>query len=140
MKIEFYEREYWLEHFELHAHAAVFEPGVSRNEGGFHFALMVVDEETDTPIIYVTCLKTTAGGVFIEYGGSFPDFRGSMKVLRAFRAVNEWFKINLFKYAMLATRNTNAAMNKLALADDYFVTGVHTDDGRLYLDYTKELL
>jgi hypothetical protein len=138
VRVDYYSREDWLKYFADVAHAAVFDPDVVRQEGGFGFALLVIDEEKDEPIIYVTCAKNPAGGAYIEYGGSFPNSRGSQKVLRAFQLVNKWFEEKGFTHSGLMTRNTNKQMNRLALATDYFVTGVHMDDGRLYLDYTRE--
>jgi hypothetical protein len=139
MRVVLISREDWLRDFARNAHLAVFDEDTSFEEGSFTTTMLVIDEKTDTPIIYMTYHEVPQGGVFVEYGGSFPPFRSSPKVYRAFNFANDWFRSNGYKRVGMITRNTNTAMNKLAIHAGYLVVGMQFQKGKFYLEHNKAL-
>lgn len=138
MKVVTIDRETWLSKSYENAHKAVFgdEP-VDMNESLFDAALLVIDEEADVPIIYTTVKQTTASQVFIEYGGSFPDYRGSPKVKPAFELLCNFLHEAGASRVSLATKNTNIPMQRLALSTGFTPWGMTFGKTGLFLEYIK---
>jgi hypothetical protein len=132
------EKDLWLKEFSENAHLSVFEPDVGYEPGSLDFALMTIDEEKDAPIIYTTVKDLPKKGAYIEFGGSFPDYRGSSKVLRAFIQMTDYFRVENYKFVCFGCRNNNIPMNRLGLSAGYIPTGMLYDREKLFLEYTKE--
>jgi len=130
-------RDVWLEKYSDDAYITVFgeEPTITK-ESLFDAAFLVIDEEKDTPIVYMTMKQISTKGVFIEHGGSFPEFRGSPKVRPAFRYLLDYLHSAGSRTISLITRNTNTAMQKLALATGFICTGCNYNGEGLFLEYT----
>lgn len=139
MRVVLIDRETWLRDCARNAHKAVFDEDTSFEEGAFTTAMLVIDDSANTPIIYMTFHEVQKKAVFVEYGGSFPPYRGNPKVYRAFNHANEWFRLSGYSRVGMITRNTNTAMNKLAIHAGYIVVGMQFQNQKFYLEHSKNL-
>lgn len=137
MRIVQIDRVEWIKNFQNDAYKKVFEDDdtSSMDRSLFDHAFVVVDDKTEMPIIYNTIKQSSTDSVFIEFGGSFPEYRGSMKVKPAFKILLDMYKNGGAKVVHLNTKNTNVAMQKLALSTGFTQFGVHLSAGNLFLEY-----
>lgn len=120
-KIERVEKEMWVNEFSKHAHISVFDKDESVNEHGCDYALIVTHE--DSPVVYTTIKNAAPGCVVLEFGGSFPRFRGSRLVYPAYVSILEHLKRD-HDAAFMIVRNDNKPMLKFALKSNFRVTGI----------------
>lgn len=100
---------------------------------------VVIDEEKDKCIGFTTVSLVKKGEVYIHWGGTMPEYRGTFNILRYFRELLSLIHSNGFKWILLDTENTNAAMIKLALSSGFIINGTkQTTLGKLYLQMIKE--
>jgi hypothetical protein len=104
----------------------------------FDKAFLVVDEEADKPIIFATVKQTTEKSLFIEFGGSFPEYKSSMKVRKAFLLLCAAFNALGSEYTSLTTHHTNVSMQKLALSAGFIPMGMNLGSDGLMIDYALE--
>lgn len=134
-------RDIWLKDYAKNAHMSVFgEDYPEFDTTLFDYALLVIDKETDTPIIYNLIRIMNTKSVYIEYGGSFPPFRASLKVRKAFNfLLSELHKQGGIELVILMTMTTNVAMQKLALATGFLPFGLTQGRYGLCLEYRLNL-
>lgn len=137
MEVVNIDRKTWLEKYSKNAYMSVFgrEDHDLQEASLFDAALMVMDEESNCPIIYTTIKQTTAKSVFIEFGGSFPDYRGTAKVKPAFEKLCAYLKEAGAEFVTLSTKNTNIAMNRLALSVGFIPSGMNFNKEGAFVDY-----
>lgn len=135
MKVLCFTREEWLEKYSKVAYHAVFqEDPEGIKESLFDYAFSTVDEK-ECPIIYTTIKQMSETTIYIEHGGSFPDYRGSSLVKPAFQMMCDAWMENGAKTVTLATRYDNVAMQKLALHTGFLPYGMFTNEKGLFLQY-----
>ena len=122
--------EQWYQLSE-NAHKVVF--GVNREAEleRIDFALLIlVDDELGG---YFTCKEFDAETLYIQYGGVFPNFKGTIHTLPGYRAMIEWVK-KCYPRSWTKIENTNAAMLKMALQVGFRPTGVASFKGKLFVE------
>lgn len=134
MKPLYFTREQWKERYSKSAYESVFGETADLSESLFDYAFVVVDEH-ECPIIYTTIKQLSEKSLYIEHGGSFPDYRGSRKVLPAFKMlIDAWYNGGADRIS-LSTLATNVAMQKLALSAGFLPCGMFHNDKGLFLQY-----
>jgi len=136
MKVTLFSRQEWLEYFGNDAHFSVFKESVgdTLNKSFFDAAAVVFDNTL--PVIYTTVKQLSEDSVYLEFGGSFPEYRGSFKVLKAFKLLIETFKNSGALMVGFATKNDNVAMQKLGLGAGFLPCGFHTTKSGVFIEYT----
>lgn len=96
------------------------------------YALLVVNERNH-PIAYSTVIEIDKNSAYMQHGGSFPEFAGTIKVARAYHLMIAFIKEN---YKRITTRiqNTNMAMLKLAMSAGLLVNGIDFISGDIFLN------
>lgn len=105
----------------------------------FDYALIVIDEKTNTPMTYTLVRIVKTDTFYIEFGGSFPEHRSSPRIPKAFKFILEEMRKVGFKMCLLMTLTENAAMQKLALHCGFRVFGVTMGQAGLCLEYRLQL-
>lgn len=135
MKIIFYTKEQWMSGGATEAHYLVFDKELSGAETVFDFAALVVDEEKDAPVIYSTFQELGPHSVNLGFGGSFPAYRGSPLVAKAFSMLVDT-ALERYKMVSFMTKNDNYPMLKLGFSKKFKVTGLNTSPDGLFLENT----
>lgn len=118
------------------AHVSVFKEGWSHDKERISYALVTVDEN-DQLVQYTTIKENDAESAYLHYGGTFPNYRGSIRAHKSFQAILVWL-LERYKYVSFLTENTNWAMNKFAIHEKFRVIGVRNFNGQVMLEYWKE--
>lgn len=121
------------------AHLVVFGEASKPEMDRIDFAL-VVESEHEIPLQYASCRELSADSLFLQYGGSFPGTKGTMKSLRCFEELLTWARDAGYKRISFLVENTNIAMLKLALTTGFLITGVRNHKGAILLEHVKEFL
>jgi len=140
MKVVAIDRDIWIKDYQDVAYKAVFgfDPPSEIKNSLFDKAFLVIDEEKDSPIIYATVKQTTEKSLFIEFGGSFPSYKLSPKVRKAFFLLCKTFKEAGSTYTSLSTLNNNISMQKLALSAGFMPMGMNISNHGLMIDYALQ--
>ncbi len=117
------------------AHEAVFNEKWDAGLERIDFALLSVDAE-NMLIQYATIREMDRDSCFLNYGGSFPKYRGSIHALQSFRAILDWLYSN-YKNVSFLTENINWPMLKFAIREKFRVIGVRTFKGHVMLEHYK---
>lgn len=118
------------------AHAIVFEkvrdPAMDRLTG----ALLAIDEEKNQPVGYATYRELDNESVYLQWGGAFPEIRGSIHVARIYRL----FLFTLEAYRRIGTHieNTNVSYLRLAMAHGFRIIGTRTFRGEVLVELLRE--
>lgn len=121
------------------AHLIVFEKVKKPEMDRIDFAL-VVESEHEIPLQYATCRELDAESLYLQYGGSFPGTKGSIKSHRCFEEILTWAREQGYKRVSFLVENTNLAMLKLALTTGFLITGVRNHDGSILLEHVKKFI
>ena len=134
-----FSRQDWIAKYQEDAYQAVFQAPMpsQAKQSFFDQAFVVLDDKKD-PVIYCTVKQLTEKALFIEFGGSYPKFRSSPKVLKYFKGLCDYFKLAGADVVALTTFNTNVPMQKLALAVGFIPMGVSISKDGLMIDYQLE--
>lgn len=134
------DRQTWLERFAKDAHMSVFGYECPDYDNTmFDYAILVLDV-SDKPLSYVLVKEMKKHSFYIEYGGSFPEFRASTKVPKSFYFILDEMKKLGFKECTLMTHVDNVPMQKLALFCGFRVFGVTQGSHGLCLEYRVNLI
>lgn len=128
--------EDWAKHHHV-AHTVVFDEEPEADNSCTDFTLVVEDKE-ETPIIYTTVSDMAKGHACMEFGGSFPDHRGTPTVGKAFLMLLGWFKENGYTSVSFVTRNDNMAMLKLGWFGGFKIVGCSLSQRGLLLENRLE--
>jgi len=132
-----FSREEWIKRFQAPAYQAAFAKDPSDMDPSlFDLAILGVDEETDKPISYMTCKQQSEHAIFIEYGGVFPDFRGSPKSQQFFNDGMTYLQKAGAKIINFATTNDNVKMQIMGLKAGFRCMGCYMDGSKLFLEYS----
>lgn len=90
---------------------------------------------------YTTCIEMDSETVYLQHGGSFPNYEKSLYVWQAYQALLELLRPD-YKRAWTRVKNTNTVMLKLALKLGFLITGIYQFKGdtlvELQYDFKKE--
>lgn len=121
----------------VNAHLAVFTEQWSLDLERIDFALLTVDEN-DIPLQYVTIREKDSKTAYLQYGGSFPSVKGTVLSRKSFRAILDELDRTGYERVTFLVENTNKPMLKLALIEDFLITGVRIWDGSVLIEHLKE--
>lgn len=119
------------------AHLVVFNEKKNAENDRIDFAL-VCENEHEIPMGYVTCRETDAHTLYWQYGGMFPDTKGSIKSLGVTKKFLEWCK-ERYKRVYFQVENTNAPMLKMAIACGFVIIGVRNYKGSILVEHILDL-
>lgn len=100
------------------------------------YALMVVDDSK--PVAYTTIRQLDLETCYMQYGGSFPETKGSAVSFRAYECIlNELKKDN--KFINTYIENTNTTMLRFAMKVGFKIVGIKTIQNKIYLEHNMEV-
>lgn len=128
-------RVWW--NFSEHAHRACFSEVKPNHWDRIDYALLALDDETDTPIGYMTCREMDAKSVYWQYGGAFKPIERTIYSYRTYEAFLDWHRA---RYERVCTyiENDNKPMLKMAAHAGFRITGVRNYKGQVLLEHLME--
>lgn len=133
--VDKFNRAEWREYSET-AHAICFGTHKPADWDRFDFALVV--RTAEKLMGYITCREMDAETVYWQFGGAFPETRGTASVWKGYQAFVEFCR---GKYKRIGTliENDNAGMLKMAAKIGFKIVGVRTYAGSVLLEHCLEL-
>lgn len=128
-------KEIWAEKFAEEAHLAVFKEVWPRDFERIDYALVTVDE-ADKLVQYVTIREMDKESCYLQYGGSFEDFRNSIKSWRSYEVILDYLGKE-YKNVGFLIENSNFPMLKFAIKKEFVVCGLRHVNGKLFLEHFK---
>lgn len=137
MIVSYYSKEEWAA-YSANAHLSVFKEIHDANQDRIDFALLAADEN-QTLILYCTFCELDRDSVYMQFGGSFPPYRGSPETYRGFcEFVSRLSK--QYKHLYFHVEHSNFAMLKFAIKMECKIVGVsRARTGRILLEHHLEL-
>lgn len=129
-------KEQWLEMAEV-CHQACFNERYPVEWNRVDFALVGIDNEKRMMVGYVTCREHDHETIYWQYGGSFPEFRGSTLVVTGYKLFIEWCREH-YKRITTLIENTNAPMLKMAAHCGFIIVGIRNYKGKVLLEHGIE--
>jgi hypothetical protein len=126
------EKEQWREHFSAHAHRATFGKLRDPLQERIDYALLCVDGEV--PVGYVTVRELDHETVYWPYGGVFPDWHATPKVLRIARKLFR-SQGTLAPRLRFLVEHENVPMLKIALQLGARIVGVRASSPEFYVEF-----
>ena len=123
--------EKWKE-FASTAHEAVFKEGLAKNCAEIDYALVIVDEENNTPCGYVTVKDMKNGICYWQHGGVFEGVKGTPKSFKVYQFAVNWAK-DKYEKVFTMIENKNIAMLKFALSVGFIIIGMKLVSDKLIL-------
>lgn len=127
-------KEDWKE-LASNAHLAVFNEVWTPEKERIDYALLTVDEN-DMLIQYATIRESDFETSYIQYGGSFPEYKGSIQAYQSFKAILDWL-YERYKNVSFLTMNRNWPMLKFAIKEKFAVVGMRNFNGYIMLEHFK---
>lgn len=112
----------WKEMAE-NAHKSVFDESWDKELERVDLALLMINKEVDDVISYVTIQIKAKGLVYLQYGGTFKKYRGSIMSFKSFSAMLEHLK-SRFTQIVTLVENTNYPMLKFYMKENFKITGI----------------
>lgn len=119
----------------VNAHLAVFNEEWTADKERIDFALLTVDEDGKV-IQYATIREMDSESSYLQYGGSFPDYRGKVQSVHSFKSILDWLFLE-YKNVSFFTENTNWPMLKFAIREKFRVICVRTFKNHVMLEHYK---
>lgn len=135
IRAEFYSKDEWKNIFSKNAHEIAFQEKWNPENERIDYAMLLVNE-TD-PVAYATLKEQTPGHVYIQYGGAFPNSKGTVVSYKAFaRMIDSLLK----RYSKITTlvENTNWGMLKYYWSARFKVEGIRYFNNSTYLEMVFE--
>lgn len=124
----------WMQYAE-EAHRICF------NESGYKaletadFALLVTED--DKLICYTTIKINDAETCYMQWGGAFPDSKGTVSSFKGYLQMIDKLKSE-YKYITTRIENTNTPMLKFAMKAGFLICGVRSFKGAVLLEHLLE--
>jgi len=129
-------KEEW-ELVSANAHLICFDEQRPSSMDRIDFALMnLVDGE---PSSYATIRELDAESCYWQYGGAFPNHKGSTYSYHSYQAVAAWCFDNGYKRISTYIQNTNITMIKFALKLGFKIIGTRTFKNAVYVEFLLEV-
>lgn len=135
IRVQRISKEDWKEKFAEDAHISVFKEPWPADFERIDFALLTVDDE-DNLVQYVTLREMDKESVYLQYGGSFADYRGSIKSFESYSTILDYLSES-YKNVGFLVENTNFPMLKFAIKKEFVIVGTRYADGKLFLEHFK---
>lgn len=130
------EKNIWKELSES-AHLIVFNELKSSALDRVDFALLI-SNETQKPMAFVTCQELDAFTLYWQYGGSFPDTKDTIYSVRSFELFLKWCRDHGYQRVGFRVENNNFPMLKLAMKSGFKIVGLRAFGGYVLLEHLKE--
>ena len=118
------------------AHESVFNETWSADNERIDYTLLTVDEK-NVLVQYATIREVDAETGYIQYGGSFPSYKGTTTAFESFRAILGYL-YGQYRYVSFLTENTNFPMLKFAIKEKFYIVGMRNFKGHIMLEHLKE--
>lgn len=92
----------------------------------------------DKPLNYCTVRELDAESVYWQYGGAFPNSKGTIHSARSYARNIKWSFEQGYKRITTYVKNTNTEMFRIQLKCGFRVIGMRYFDGDLYLELILE--
>jgi len=99
---------------------------------------LAVESFGGVPMAYATCKELDSESLYWQYGGSFPDTKGTVHSFRAMKELLKWVKTAGYVRLGFYVENDNAPMLKLALKTGFKIMGVRYFRDSILLEHRLE--
>lgn len=99
---------------------------------------IIVEDGYGKPMIYITARELDRESLYWQYGGAFPDTRGTGKTKECVEEVLNWCKQNNYRRVFFYTENTNVPMLKLAMNLRFRAVGIRNYKHHVLLEHFRE--
>jgi len=97
------------------------------------YALLALREGEALPIAYMTCREVSRDCVYWQFGGSFPEIRGTLASWAIYKEFIEWAR-KKYKMVSTYTANDNYSYLRMALKAGFKIIGTRNVDGEVFVD------
>lgn len=118
------------------AHEIVFQETWSADKERIDYTLLTVDPK-NVLVQYATIKEVDSESAYIQYGGSFPHYKGTATALHSFKAMLDYL-FKRYKRVSFLTQNKNFPMLKFAIHEKFYIVGARMFNGGLYLEHLRE--
>ena len=122
------------------AHALCFNERRDPEMDRIDFALLNVKIEKDekTPLNYCTVKELDSESVYWQYGGAFPNTKGTPISLHSYKRNADWCFAQGYKRITTYIQNINTAMLKVAIHIGFIPIGVRYFKGEIFVELLLE--
>jgi RimJ/RimL family protein N-acetyltransferase len=119
------------------AHLSLFGEKRPSDMDRVDYVLLGVDDETNTPLAYITVRELDKESVYWQFGGTLPPTRQTVHSFRHYQEAVRW---TLDRYQRITTliENDNAVYLKMAAKVGFKIIGVRTFKGKVLLEHLLE--
>lgn len=117
------------------AHMACFGEDRSDSLNTFDFVVGCLVNEVLSG--YFTCKLMDADTVYIQHGGSFPNYAKTIYVMRGYVTMLNALR-ERYKRAWTRIENSNRAMLKMAMTMGFKVVGTYTFKGKIFVELEND--
>lgn len=118
------------------AHKIVFREKTKASLERIDYAILAVDD-TKGPIGYATVRELDGTSVYLQYGGTMPDIRGTVQVFDIYQRMIDYFRTRYQRITTLVS-NQNIAYLRLAFKVGFRVIGVRLFHGEVFCELLLE--
>lgn len=121
-------------HLGSEAHKAVFGDDRAASMDRIDYALLAIDETTNSPVMYQTIIEIDAESAYWQLGGPFAfSPQNYLLAAKAYKAFIEWAKGH-YRRATTRIANTHVSYLKFALDAGFRIIGVRCLDGEIFCE------
>lgn len=117
------------------AHVSVFNEKRSADLDRITYAL--IGKKSTELTGYVTVRETDSETVYWQFGGAFPDTKGTIKVMQTYLAFINWTK-DKYKRITTLVENVNVPYLRLAMSCGFLITGIKNFKNSIFVELTLE--
>jgi len=119
-----------------YAHSVCFEEVKPTENDRIDYALVCYDDDSK-PMSYVTCREFDSETVYWQFGGAFPETKGTIKSYKSYMAMTAWTS-ERYKRITTLIENDNIVMLKFAMKIGYKIIGTRNFKGSVLLEHLLE--
>jgi hypothetical protein len=135
ISVEMLSAEEWRNMAE-EAHLICFDEKRPPSMDRIDFALLNIQD--DMPLNYCTCRELDAESVYWQYGGAFPNSKGTIHSAKSYARNIKWCFDNGYKRISTYVHNENLSMFRIQLKCGFRVIGMRNFKGDLFLELLLE--
>lgn len=134
IRSEFLTKDEWKSYSKA-AHQLAFNERWDEDMERIDYAMLLVNDSE--PVAYVTLKVTGENSVYVQYGGAFPNIKGTFLTYKAFaKMIHDLQKI--YKKITTLVENNNWGMLKYYWSTKFKVTGLRYFKNSIFLELTFE--
>lgn len=118
------------------AHLITFNEVKHSDQDRISFAL-IVKNENEVLLGYVTCRETDSDTLYWQYGGAFPGTIKTSVTFLGYQAFANWCRPR-YKRIVTYINNTNVTMIKMALKIGFLIKGIKVWNNHVLLEHVLE--